>query len=686
MAGTVAAPAALDAAEACAHCGLAVPAGSSYCCYGCELAAELTRESAQNGARLKSLLTLCLLLSMAVMMLSLFLFAEDVYGATADPVMAKLRELWRLASLVCATPVVFLLGGPLIFRAAGNLRAGRLGMDLLVGVGATAAWALSVVSILRGRSGIYFDSAAVGLLLATLGRYLEASARAKASGLVGPSLAARGETVEVQAADGGWKAAPIWSLAPGDRLRVPADAALPVDATIADGPVELNLAVVSGESRPRVFEAGETVPAGAVPVSGAVECVAVRSARDSTVERLAELARTLRDRPSHLQRWADLFATALVPLVLVLALACLSFWASHGQLERGVLASLAVVLAACPCTYSVTTPLLLWLALRKALRHGVLIRSPEALEALSHVSAIAFDKTGTVTSERLSVASVALAPGASEAEVAADVAALEEGSPHPVGRALLAWALERRVSPAQLRERRFDRGLGVRAQDGAGEELLLGSPRLLGASHTAPGARVTLARGERTLASFVIDEPLRPEAAPAIGGLAALGIRVTLITGDGEAGSRRIAEALGVAYQANLSPEGKVTALEALGEHAAMVGDGINDAPALARARLGFAMGHGSGLSRGLAQATLLTPDLRLVPWTVELARRTVALARRNLIGSTLYNLVFLGLAAAGFLKPVIAGLAMLASSLIVLFSALRTDALPGPAFEEVDS
>jgi heavy metal translocating P-type ATPase len=456
-----------------------------------------------------------------------------------------------------------------------------------------------------------------------------------------------------------------------------------VDATLASGPVELNLAVVSGEAKPRRFEVGESVPAGAVCVSGAVECIAVRSARDSTVERLAELASTLRSRPSKVQRWADAFATALVPLVFLLALGCLGFWVSRGQLERGVLASLAVVLAACPCTYSVTTPLVLWLALRKALRHGVLVRSPEALEALSHVSAIAFDKTGTVTSQNLSVASVALAPGRSHGEVGAYVAALEEGSPHPVGRALLAWALEQKAAPAALLGRRFDPGLGVRAQDAGGVELLLGSPRLLGRDQANPDTRVTLVRGDQTLASFVIDEPLRPEAAQAIGELAGLGIRSTLLTGDGEESARRVADSLGVACRANLSPEEKVEALETLGHDAAMVGDGVNDAPALARARLGFAMGHGSGLSRGLAQATLLTPDLRLVPWTVALARRTMALARRNLFGSTIYNLVFLGLAAAGFLRPVVAGLAMLASSLLVLFSALRMDALPGPAFEE---
>jgi heavy metal translocating P-type ATPase len=657
-----------------------VAGGSAYCCYGCELAAELARESSHNEARLKGTLTLCLLLSMGVMMMSLFLFAEDVYGATEDPSMAKLREIWRMASAILATPVVFLLGVPLLRRAVRSLREGRPGMDLLVGTGATAAWGLSIAAVVRGRAGVYFDSATAGLMLATLGRYLEASARARASGLLGPSLAARGETVEVLAPDGSWRPRPISAVGPGDRLRVPAESALAVDATVVAGPVEVSFGVVSGESKPRAVVAGELLPAGAVPVSGTLECVALRSARDSTVERLAELARTLRERPARAQRLADLFAAGLVPVVFALALGTLGFWASRGEVERGVVAALAVVLAACPCTYGVATPLGLWLALRKALRHGVLIRSAEALEGLAGVNAVALDKTGTLTAPALAVESVELLGSAPRAEVLALASALEEGSPHPVGRAIRALAEAEGVVPAAIGLRRFEPGLGVRGRDADGGELLLGSGRLVGMAGADASLRVTLARGGIPLAGFRIAEPVRSEAKDAVAALRALGVLPTMLTGDAEAGASPVAAALGITHRAGLSPEEKVAALAALGPHAAMVGDGVNDAPALAQARLGFAMDHGSGLSRGMAQATLLLPDLRLVPWTIGLARRTLSLVRRNLVWSTVYNLVFLALAAAGALKPVWAGLSMLASSLLVLISALRIDSLPGPA------
>jgi Cu2+-exporting ATPase len=645
----------------CRHCGLL--SQGPYCCYGCELAAGIAAEAAHNQSRTKALLTLSLLLSMSVMMLSLFLYAEDVYGADGDPAMAKLRELWRLASAILATPVIALLGVPLLVHA---LRAGRITMELLVASGALAAYGLSLLGVWRG-SGVYFDSATSALVLTTLGRYLEASARAKASGLLGPSLASASTTVLA-----GEDLRPLapQELRPGMRLQIPVDGILPVDARLL-APVDVNLGVLTGESLPRTLAAGAEVPAGAVPVSGPLDAIAVAGVRDSTLERLADLARGLHARRSRLQRAADLFAQALTPLVLLLATLAFAWWTRHASVERAVVVSLAVVLAACPCTFGIATPLALWLTLRRALGEGVLLRNAQTLEALAQVRAVAFDKTGTLTAGTLRLG--AIETQEDPAEMLALAAALEEGSRHPIARALAS------PTRAALSVRRFGPG-GVLGLDLRERLLLLGSPAFLTAHGVScqETARVLLAIDGRVVARFALEEEVRPEAKAAVAALRSNGLAVSLLTGDSSARARPVALALGVELAADLSAADKAARL---GPHTAMVGDGLNDAPALASVP-SFAMEGGSSLARGMAGATLLRADLRLVPWTLRLARRAMRLSRRNFALSIAYNLVFLGLALSGTLRPVWAGLSMLGSSLLMLASTIGLASSPGPGVE----
>jgi P-type Cu2+ transporter len=678
---------------ACRHCGLGAASNGAFCCYGCELASEIATEGANHQVRLKATLTFSLLLSMVVMMLSLFLFAEDVYPPDAS--LLWLRNAYRVAAGVLSTPVVWLLGVPLLRRSVRRLREGRLSMDLLVATAAFAAYGLSVSAILRGRPAVYFDSATSALLLATLGRYLEASARSNASRLIGPTLALASEPVLCGAEGDALAPRSPAAIVRGMRFQCAMERPVPVDGRIVSHPVEVNLAVLTGVAAPVLLSPGEEVPAGAVPLSGALDAIALRSARESTLERLSALALSLRARPSKLQRMADGFAAALTPTVWVVALGAFAWHTPRAGVERGVVTALAVVLSACPCTYGVATPLVLWLALRRALERGVCIRSASTLEDLSRVKAVAFDKTGTLTRPDLVVLGCDLAPGASAAEVAAVVATVEEGSRHPVARALHRYGAElaapvgaRALAPPSdtgwtgtelgWKDRRFVVGRGVEARDAEGRLVLLGSSDWLG-EHGVPiepgsdpeRARVLLARGGRLLARFRIGEGSRPEAASALAALRADGIDVVMLTGDSARGASRIAEELGVAVHATLTPEGKVAHLEGM-QDVAMVGDGLNDAPALAGAGPSFAMSEGTGLARGVANVTLLRADLRLVPWSLSLARRAMSIARANLVGSTVYNLIFIGLAAAGALRPVWAGVSMLTSSALVLASALR--------------
>ncbi len=674
---------------ACQHCGLYTAAGGAYCCYGCELAASIAAEGASQRTELRGVLTFSLLLSMMVMMLSLFLFAEDVYDAGADAGLTWMRRFYRIASGVLSTPVVVMLGAPLLRRALRALAARRLTMDLLIATGAAAAYGISVVALLRNRGGVYFDSATSALLLSTLGRYLEATARASASRVIAPSL--RLAAAPVLAADAGteeYRRMRPAEIVPGMRLRVGIEEVLPVDALIGGEPgsaVEVTLGVLTGSATPVTRRAGDELPAGAVPVSGALDCVALRSARASTLERLAELSRNLKDRPSRLQRLADAFAAVLVPAVAVLALATLVATTMRSTLESGVNASLAVVLAACPCTYGVATSLVLWLALRKALDHGVCIRSAAAVEELAAVTTVAFDKTGTLTLPTIALLGAELSAAADPREVQGLVAALEAGSRHPVALALERWAGD--AAPAAIDDRRVVVGSGVAARDGRGRRLLLGSRRWLrdhgvrveGDAAIEAYVRVALARDGEVLARFRIGESLRPEASAAVKALAAQGIHARVLTGDSSAGARAVAEPLGIPAYAELSPVDKLARLEPLGKSVAMVGDGVNDAPALASVGPSFAMAGGTSLAQGMAQVTLLHEDLRLVPWTLALARRAMQVGWQNMVGSTLYNLVFLALAATGSLRPVWAGISMLTSSLLTLLSSLRVNAGPEP-------
>jgi Cu2+-exporting ATPase len=650
---------------ACAHCGLAAPAGETWCCYGCELAAQIAAEGRERQTALKATLVFSLLLSMLVMMISLLLFSDDVYGAGSAGG-ARLQGALRVVAAAIATPVIWMLGVPLLRRALRQLRAGRLSMELLVGIGALAAYAVSIAAIARGRGGVYFDSATAALLLVTLGRTLEAGARARASRLIGPQLDLAAEPVEVV---GQGMVAPA-AIAPGARLRVPIERVVPVDATLAgEGPAAVNLAILTGEAAPVTLRPGDRVPAGAVPVASAIECVAVTSSRESTLARLEGLARSLRERRPGVLRLADRFAAALTPIVVAIAATTAIYWTLAASVDQGVEVALAVVLVACPCTYGVSTPLILWLALRRALERGVLIRDAAAIEALAGVRRVAFDKTGTLTERELSVERVELA-GAERHEALALAAGLEQGTRHPVGLALAAAARAEGVKPAAVSRVRADAGRGVQGLDAAGRTVAIGASSWL--DPLGPRGAVVLARGGEPIARFHLAETLRPEAGEAVAALSARGIGAFVLSGDTAERAEAVASTLGLAAVSRLAAADKVARL---GPDVAMVGDGLNDAPALA-AGPGFAMGSGTGLARGVAPITLLERDLRLVPWTLELARRSVRTVRRNLAWSSIYNLVFLGMAAAGALRPVWAGVAMLVASLVTLASAWRFQAV----------
>ncbi len=650
----------------CAHCGL--PARDTYCCYGCELAFELSGE--RRGE--KGALFFSVLLTMVIMMLSLFLYAEDIYEVPPEQELAWLRSFYRWTTAVLCTPVMALCGGPLLLRAFQR----RVNVLSLITVGAFAAYALSWLGLLQD-GVVYFDTAAAALVLATLGRYLEASAKSHTSALLGASWQ-RSPHPTWQLDDEDQPQAQLWpeEIQPGMRLMCPVDDAVPVDMELALGPRAFNLAVINGESEPVTLQTGASVPAGAISVSEPAIGVCVRPARASTVERLGALAKSLRTDPSSLQSLSESLGAALTPLVIALAVGSGVYWTFSVSGGRGLEVALAVLLVACPCTYAISTPLLHWLVMRKALNHGVLVRSAAALEALSKIRLIAWDKTGTLTDASLTVLrDELLAPAA---EVWGLVRALEADSRHPVGRALF----QRSTAPqSPLRAKRVISGAGVQGEDDEGRAVAIGAPRQLGITNEA--CDVVLIRQTRVLARFWLGERVRKSAGVAIERLRQAGVELRMLSGDRAAKAGAVAEALGVEYEAQLSPKDKAERLAELSSahdgHIAMVGDGSNDAPALASVCVGIAMPNATGLSKTLSQLSLQSPDLVLIPWVLELSRRGMRSARRLLTLSTVYNTVLLLLAVTGSLKPVWAGLSMLLSSALTLGVAAHTTTWEGP-------
>jgi heavy metal translocating P-type ATPase len=637
--------------HACAHCGLPAAGQDAYCCYGCEIAAELAADAADDHARVHASLAAGMVLSMIVMMFSLFLYAEDIYEAGEDAGLGWMRVFYRWASAALALPVMILCGGPLVKSALRRAREGKLSMPAMIAAGAFAAYGLSLGSLFNGGTKIYFDSATAALVLATFGRWLEATARTKASGIAGRGLDGALERVEAFDGDRPLGALAPAELRPGMRLSIPPERVVPVDV-VAERAAEIDRAVLTGESSPVAIAPGDVVPAGAVPLHAALVGRAITDAKSSALAQLALLARGLRERPSRLLEIADRFARVLTPFVAALALGTLVYWGRRQGLEAGVVNALSVVLVACPCSYAIAAPLVHWLAMRRALREGVLIRSAEALEDLAQVEVVAFDKTGTITSSALRAAPLRLED---EREVRALVSALEADTRHPVGRALHAWAGD--AAPARLNERRFVPGRGVEAEDERGRALFLGSGH---------AGELVLLRDGAELARFELEESIRPEASSAIDQLTGAGIRSVILTGDRSARAEKVAVELGIEARSGLSPEEKVDRILGAGGRAAMVGDGMNDAPALAGA-VGIAMCGGSGLSRGVARINLLADDLLLVPRAISIARRARRWVLRLLIGSTVYNTVFLALAVTGMLRPVWAGVSMLVSSLLAI-------------------
>ncbi|MCK8784610.1 heavy metal translocating P-type ATPase [Roseomonas sp. NAR14] len=612
---------------------------------------------------------------------------------------------------VLATPVQFWLGARFYRAGWAALRAGTGNMDLLVAIGSTAAWALSTVLLLRHGVGhahhLYFEASAVVIAFVLVGRFLEARAKRATGAAIHALLALRPRTA--RRIEGGAEVeVPAALLRRGDRVVVRPGERIPVDGTVVEGRAGVDESALTGESRAVDREPGGHVATGTVALDGRLVIEATAVGRETALARVAALVEAAQASRAPVQKLVDRVSAVFVPVVVGIALVTLAGWLLAGAVvEAAVLHAVAVLVIACPCALGLATPAAIMAGTGAAARAGILLRDAEAIERAQGIGLVAFDKTGTLTEGRPRLAALHVAEGVGRAEALRLAASLQAGSEHPLARAVLAAAREAppeagREGPGEARgaaaPSAFPAAEDFTALPGrgvqgvvAGRRLALGSPRLLAESGAEAGVLAGAAAEEdakgrtlawliepathRVLALFAFEDAPRPGARAAVEGLHRLGLRTAMLSGDGAAAAGAVAAALGIdEVAAPLLPADKaarLTAWRAQGLRVAMVGDGVNDAPALAAADLGIAMGTGTDIAMQAAAVTLLRGDPALVPAALDVSRRTWGKIRQNLGWAFAYNLVGVPLAAFGLLSPVLAGAAMALSSVSVLGNAL---------------
>ncbi len=606
-------------------------------------------------------------------------------------------EHWMLPAWLqwlLATPVQFWLGARFYRAGWAALRAGTGNMDLLVALGTSAAYGLSLWQWSAGHahggaSHLYFEASAVVITLILLGKWLEARAKRQTTAAIRALQALRPLTARVLR-DGAETELAIALLRIGDRVVVLPGERIAVDGVVIEGEGGVDESLLTGESLPVPKRPGERVIGGAINGEARLLLETRALGAETALARIIRLVEDAQANKAPIQQTVDRVSAVFVPVVVLIAIATLLFWGlAQGDWPTAILNAVAVLVIACPCALGLATPTAIMAGTGVAARAGILIRDAEALELARQIAVVAFDKTGTLTEGRPRLLQVQAFDG-DEATCIGLAAALQSGSEHPLARAVLLAAGERGITITPASELRAIAGQGVRGRIGE-RELWLGNARLmqaagfdLSALQTHADAQATLGRsvawlatpGAGVLALFAFGDRIRPQSRAAIALLAARGLRTMLISGDNRGAALALAREAGIAdtdVHAEVAPGDKAALLDRLKRdgRVAMVGDGINDAPALAAADVGIAMGSGTDVAMQTAAITLMRPDPRLVVDAIDLSRRTTRKIRQNLFWAFLYNVIGIPLAAAGQLDPVIAGAAMAFSSVSVVANTL---------------
>jgi len=614
---------------------------------------------------------------------------------------------WQWVSLVLAAPVVTWGAWPFHRPAWTNLRHGAATMDTLISLGVVAATLWSLYALLFGTAGtpgmrhgfeltmerghgagnVYLEVAAGVTTFLLAGRYFEAGSKRR-SGAALRALLELGAKDVALLKDGTESRVPIGELKTGDEFVVRPGEKIATDGVVTDGGSAVDQSMLTGEAVPVEVVAGDSVVGGTVNASGRLVVRATRIGADTRLARMARLVEDAQNGKARVQRLADRVSAVFVPVVIALAVGTLGFWLGAGSgADAAFTAAVAVLIIACPCALGLATPTALLVGTGRGAQLGILIKGPEVLESTRAVDTVVLDKTGTVTAGKMSLTDLF---GDDETEVLRLGAAVEHGSEHPIARAIVAAAEERLGELPPVGGFRNVEGLGV-VGEVEGKTVLAGRPALLDRHGIAVGDELTQAKKvaeERGATAVVVAwdgeargvvvvaDTVKPTSAEAVAGLKELGLRPVLLTGDNAGSAAAVAAEVGIdEVVAEVLPEGKVDVvkrLQAEGRVVAMVGDGVNDAAALAQADLGLSMGTGTDAAIEAGDLTLVRGDLRAAVDAIRLARRTLGTIKGNLFWAFAYNVAALPPAALGLLNPMIAGAAMAFSSVFVVTNSLR--------------
>ncbi|HMO00501.1 MAG TPA: heavy metal translocating P-type ATPase [Miltoncostaeaceae bacterium] len=618
---------------------------------------------------------------------------------------------WQWVALQLATPVVLWGAWPFHRAAWTNLRHGAATMDTLVSIGTLAAWGWSVVALLwlgagdpdmrmpfewvidpgAGADHIYLEVATVVTTFLLAGRWFEARAKRRAGAALRALLELGAKEASVLGDDGRERRVAAADVAVGDRIVVRPGERVAADGVVEQGASAIDASLLTGESVPVEVAPGDEVAGGTVNAGGRLVVRATRVGGDTALARIGRLVTEAQSGKAPVQRLADRIAAVFVPAVLALSVMTLGFWLANGAgATFAFTAAVAVLIIACPCALGLATPTALLVGTGRGAQLGILIRGPEVLESTRRIDTVVLDKTGTVTSGRMALAEVVPADGERREEVLRLAGGLEDGSEHPIARAIARAARDELGALPPVEAFASRAGLGVEGVV-EGRAMVAGRPALLAdwglaaegdpaaaieRAHAAGRTAVAVAWDGRLRGVLVVADTVKPESAEAVRRLRDLGLRPALLTGDAEATARAVAAEVGIdEVIAEVLPDGKagvVRRLQAEGRVVAMVGDGVNDAPALAQADLGVAMGTGTDVAIEASDLTLVSGDLRGVGDAIRLSRRTLATIRTNLAWAFGYNIAAIPLAMTGYLNPVIAGAAMALSSVLVVANSLR--------------
>jgi len=617
------------------------------------------------------------------------IYARELLG-WASPETAWLVHFFQIMMLVTSIPVLILLGLPILRAGFASLLRGQPNIHTLIMIGTFSAYALSVRNFMLGHGGLYFDTATMLIFLVSIGRWLEMQAHKSSNKAVARLLEQIPNQAIVVSSDGD-TTVNVSDLKAGMRVRIRPGERFPVDGLIAIGEGDVDESLLTGEPKPVTHREGDKVQAGTVSLDGSFEVIATAVGELTTAGQIGRLLHEALWARSPLERMADKLSAWMTPLALALATIAFLIWYSFSGLETGLMVALSVLLIACPCALGLATPLTLWLSLERAAESGAILRSTGALERLAKVERIFFDKTGTLSQLPMKVLGIKEESGKKK-EFLEVVASVENESEHPLAKAIVEYAKSQNIELIKPTSFKIIPAMGVIAQSSVVNGQLsirIGSARLMSAEKLNMSAEISQQAEAwkeaghivvyagwdgQVMGILALGETIRAEAKETVGQLQSRGLELGVLTGDEASAGERWQKALGIPVSAALSPDEK---MKRLMENSAMVGDGINDGPALAAATVGLAMNHGTDVARTAADIVLVRDDLRVIPWLVDLSRESMKRVRQNLGWAVIYNLIGVGLAMTGLLQPVFSAFAMVTSSIFVTTNAMKMNQFP---------